>query len=226
MCGRFTLTADMNILQESFPWLNIPEGLRPRYNIAPTQPIAAVRISRDTKRRELTHFHWGLIPSWAKDPTIGSRMINARSETAAEKPSFRSAVKYRRCLVPADGFYEWQKQPGTKTKIPMYIHMKDRSPFAFAGLWDNWQSKDGSEIRSCTIITTQPNEFLEQIHNRMPVILQPEQYVEWMSQQSDTSLLKDMLVPCAPGLLTHYAVSELCNSVQNDSPDCVIKSAE
>ena len=151
MCGRFTLTADMNILQESFPWLNIPEGLGPRYNIAPTQPVAVV--PNDGKNK-LDFFTWGLIPSWSKDPKIGSRMINARAETLAEKPSFRTAFKRRRCLILADGFYEWRQEGKGLPKTPMYIKLTSGKPFAFAGLWESWNSKDGSNILSCTIMTT------------------------------------------------------------------------
>jgi putative SOS response-associated peptidase YedK len=171
----------------------------------------------------LDFFNWGLIPFWAKDPKIGNRLINARSETIAEKPSFRGSFKYKRCLILADGFYEWQKQPGTKTKIPMYIHMKDRSPFAFAGLWDNWQSKDGSEIKSCTIITTQPNEFLEQIHNRMPVILPQDAYADWIKEgENDPELLKSLLQPFPSEMMAAFPVSTKVNSPQNDIPEVVI----
>ncbi|MFN2190460.1 MAG: SOS response-associated peptidase, partial [Candidatus Promineifilaceae bacterium] len=171
MCGRFTLVAPGEAIAELFDLTDIP-SLVPRYNIAPTQPVAAVRLSQSTGDRELTYFHWGLIPRWAKDTKIGSRMINARSETAAEKPSFRSAFKYRRCLVPADGFYEWQKVNGGKQ--PVRIQMKNGDPFAIAGLWENWISSDGSEIDSCTLLTTEPNDLLRAVHNRMPVLLHPD----------------------------------------------------
>jgi putative SOS response-associated peptidase YedK len=177
MCGRFTLVADPNDLREAFPWVNIPDGINPRYNVAPSQPVAV--IPNDGKNR-LDFFTWGLIPSWAKDPAIGNRMINARAETLIEKPSFRTAFRRRRCLIPADGFFEWKVEPGRKTKTPMYIRLKSGKPFALAGLWERWDSPDGSTIFSCTIITTQPNELMQVIHNRMPVILPPQAYSLWL----------------------------------------------
>lgn len=220
MCGRFTLTVDPGQLQEAFPWVEFPVDFPPRYNVAPTQPVAVV--PNDGLNR-MDFFNWGLIPFWAKDPKIGSRLINARSETIAEKPSFRGSFKYKRCLILADGFYEWQKQPGSKTKIPMYIHLKDRAPFAFAGLWDSWNSKDGSEIKSCTIITTQPNELVEQIHNRMPVILSPEGYAAWIQEgENDPELLKSLLHPYPSEEMAAYPVSTKVNSPQNDTPEVII----
>ena len=220
MCGRFTLTVDPGQLQEAFPWVDIPDGLTPRYNIAPSQPVAVVP---NDGRNRLDFFNWGLIPFWAKDPKIGNRMINARSETIAEKPSFRGSFKYKRCLILADGFYEWRKDPGTKSKTPIYIHMKDRSPFAFAGLWDNWNSKDGSEIRSCTIITTQPNELLEQIHNRMPVILPPSGYGAWLKEgENDLDLLHSLLNPYPSEEMAAFPVSKQVNSPQNDTPEVIL----
>ena len=220
MCGRFTLTVDPGQLQEAFPWVDIPDGLTPRYNIAPSQPVAVVP---NDGRNQLDFFNWGLIPFWAKDPKIGNRMINARSETIAEKPSFRGSFKYKRCLILADGFYEWRKDPGTKSKTPIYIHMKNRSPFAFAGLWDNWNSKDGSEIRSCTIITTQPNELLEQIHNRMPVILPPSGYEAWLKEgENDPDLLHSLLNPYPSEEMAAFPVSKQVNSPQNDFPEVIL----
>ena len=171
MCGRFTLTIDPAHLQAAFPWAVIPNDLAPRYNIAPSQPVAVIPNTGDNT---LSMYKWGLIPSWSKDPSIGERMINARSETLAEKPSFRNAYRRRRCLILADGFFEWKQSPGMKSKQPIYIRLIDARPFAFAGLWEIWSAPDGSELRTCTIITTQPNSLLESIHNRMPVILNPE----------------------------------------------------
>lgn len=168
MCGRFTLTVDPADLQDTFGDYVFPSQFAPRFNISPTQPVLA--IPNDGKNKA-DFFMWGLIPSWAKDPTIGSRLINARGETLAEKPSFRGSFKYKRCLILADGFYEWKTQPGSKIKTPYFIYMKDRKPFVFAGLWDTWNSPDGSSVRSCTIITTEPNELMSTLHNRMPVIL-------------------------------------------------------
>ena len=220
MCGRFTLTADVNSLQETFPWVNIPPEITPRYNIAPTQPVAVV--PNDGKNR-LDFYNWGLIPSWAKDPGIGSRMINARSETLAEKPSFRAAFRRRRCLVLTDGFYEWQKQPDGKTKIPMYIRLRSEKPFAFAGLWEVWNSKDGSTILSCTIITTEPNDFMRVIHNRMPVILPQEDYQTWLTPgEGDPDQLSEMLRPYPADQMVAYPVSTLVDNPRNDLPQCVV----
>jgi putative SOS response-associated peptidase YedK len=220
MCGRFTLTLDTKQLRDAMPWLAIPEGLQPRFNIAPTQPVAVV--PNDGKSR-LDFFSWGLIPSWAKDPQIGSRLINARAETLAEKPSFRSAYRRRRCLILTDGFYEWKQVPGRKSKIPMYIRMQDGSPFAFAGLWENWQSPDGSEILSCTIITTQPNAAVQDIHNRMPVILPSENYGFWLTpDELAPQKLDPLLKPYTNAEMTAYPVSTLVNSPANESPECIV----
>ncbi len=220
MCGRFTLTVDPGQLQEAFPWVEFPVDFPARYNIAPTQPVAVV--PNDGKNR-LDFFNWGLIPFWAKDPKIGYRLINARAESIAEKPSFRGSFKYKRCLILADGFYEWQTQPGTKAKVPMYIHMKDRSPFAFAGLWDNWHSDDGSEIRSCAIITTQPNELVEKIHNRMPVILPKDGYTDWIKEgENEPEVLKSLLRPYPGDEMAAFPVSTQVNSPQNDTPEVIL----
>jgi putative SOS response-associated peptidase YedK len=221
MCGRFTLTADPNQLRQAFPWLNIPdERLKPRYNVAPTQPIAVV--ANDGKN-QLDYYVWGLIPFWAKDPSIGNRMINARSETIAEKASFRAAFRRRRCLVLADGFYEWKSEPKSKSKTPMYIKMKNDSPFVFAGLWENWNSPDGSNILSCTIITTRPNDMLLSIHNRMPVILPEKAYPIWLDPgEPDQSHLLSLLEPYPDQEMTAYPVSRLVNNPANDSADCII----
>jgi putative SOS response-associated peptidase YedK len=220
MCGRFTLTADPADLQEAFSWVTFPEQqFLPRYNIAPTQPIAVVTNSGENK---LDFFTWGLVPFWAKDPSIGSRMINARSETLAEKPSFKNAFKRRRCLILADGFYEWQKVPGEKTKIPTYIHMKDGKPFAFAGLWEDWHSSDGSQILSATIITTSPNSLVAPIHNRMPVILPESTYQQWLTPgEADTQKLGTLLQPYDSHPMETYPISRLVNNPRNDSPDCI-----
>ena len=220
MCGRFTLTVDPGQLQEAFPWIDIPDELPRRYNIAPSQPVAVIPNDGQNK---LDFFVWGLIPFWAKDPKIGNRMINARAETVAEKPSFRGSFKYKRCLILADGFYEWRKEPGSKTKTPMYIQLNDKKPFAFAGLWDNWQSSDGSEVRPCTIITTEPNDFMKLIHNRMPVILSPESYNDWLQPgENDPTLLQSFLRSYPTEEMAAYPVSRTVNSPQNDSPECII----
>jgi putative SOS response-associated peptidase YedK len=220
MCGRFTLTVDPGQLQEAFPWVDIPGDVPQRYNIAPTQPVGV--IPNDGLKR-LDFFNWGLIPFWAKDPKIGNRMINARSETVDQKPSFRGSFKYKRCLVLADGFYEWRKDPGMNSKIPHFIHMRGGKPFAFAGLWDAWQSKDGSEIKSFTILTTEPNQLLAEIHNRMPVILPPDTYQEWLKEgENDPELLKSFLKPYPSDSMEAYPVSRAVNSPKNDSPECIL----
>jgi putative SOS response-associated peptidase YedK len=219
MCGRFTLTVDPDQLREAFPWLNIPDGLSPRYNIAPSQPVAVVP---NDGRNQLDFYVWGLIPSWAKDPAIGNRMINARAETLIEKPSFRNAFRRRRCLIPADGFYEWKQEPGRKTKIPTYVRLKDGKPFAFAGLWERWDSPDGSTVFSCTIITTQPNELMQEIHNRMPVILPEAAYPLWLNPgEADTGQLQALLQPYPAGEMAAYPVSTLVNSPDNDTAACI-----
>lgn len=220
MCGRFTLTAETNIIQENFPWVNVPENLQPRFNIAPTQPVAVV--PNDGKNR-LDYFVWGLIPSWAKDPNIGSRMINARAETLAEKPSFRTAFRRRRCLILADGFYEWKQDKHARRKIPMYIKLESGKPFAFAGLWENWNSADGSQILSCTIITIKPNSMMENIHNRMPVILPEEAYTKWLEPgEQKPENLSELLAPYPSEEMVAYPVSTLVNSPQNESPKCIV----
>jgi len=219
MCGRFTLIAPGEAVAELFQLTDIP-NLAPRYNIAPTQPVAAVRVAEKSGNRELTHFYWGLIPRWAKDPSIGSRMINARSETAAEKPSFRVAFKYRRCLVPADGFYEWQKLNGQKQ--PLRIQMEDGGPFAIAGLWERWASADGSEIESCTLLTTEPNELLQDVHNRMPVILAPQDFDLWLDPGAQhPGEVQHLLRPYPAGEMSYYPVSAHVNNPRNEDPLCI-----
>lgn len=219
MCGRFTLTIDPYHLQEAFPWAVIPNDLQPRYNIAPSQPVPVIPNTGDNK---VTMYKWGLIPSWSKDPAIGDRMINARSESLAEKPSFRNPYRRRRCLILADGFYEWKQNPGMKSKQPVFIHLKDNRPFAFAGLWELWNSPDGSEIRSCTIITTQPNSLLEPIHNRMPVILPPDAYKLWLTpEEQQPAQLYSLLVPYPADEMDAFPVSKMVNSPEYDAPDLV-----
>src|SRR6266851_6872236 len=164
MCGRYTLTIDVKTIAETFGVAPTIETA-PRYNIAPTQEVVSILSNGSV---HLDWLQWGLIPSWAKDESIGSKMINARAETLAEKPSFKRLLRSKRCLVVADGFYEWRKENGSKT--PMYITLKNGAPFAFAGLWDQWKNPEGQQVRSCTIITTEPNDVLVPIHNRMPEI--------------------------------------------------------
>lgn len=221
MCGRFTLSANSDAIQSVFPWLTIPaESLSPRYNIAPSQAIAVVP---NDGKQTLDFFKWGLIPSWAKDPKIGNRMINARSETLHEKPSFKSGLKYHRCLILADGFYEWSKKANEPKKTPFYFYKKDRQPFAFAGLWETWLSPDGSEIKSATIITSEPNEIVKPFHNRMPVIVKPELYSLWLSQdQKNQKELKSIFETFPNDLLAVHEVSTLVNNPSIDKPDCIV----
>lgn len=220
MCGRFTLTVDPADLQDAFSDYTFPKKFAPRFNIAPTQP--ALAIPNDEKNRA-DFFAWGLIPSWAKDPSIASRLINARGETLAEKPSFRGGYKYKRCLILADGFYEWKSQPGTKTKIPHFIHLKTRKVFAFAGLWDEWHSPDGSSLRSCAIITTAPNELLATIHDRMPVILEPKNYADWLDAAPRTpESLGPLIKPFPARLMEAHPVSTMVNSPAVDRAECIV----
>lgn len=221
MCGRFTLTVDTNTIQITFPWLELPtQQFTPRYNIAPTQPIAVVPNDGQNK---LDFFIWGLIPSWSKDPKIGSRLINARGETIGEKPSFRSAYKRRRCLILADGFYEWIKTPGEKAKTPHYIQMESKEPFAFAGLWEIWNAPDGSMLKTATIITTEPNPLIAKLHNRMPVILPEPAYEAWLAPEERKPEELNHLISAYPAEeMMHFPVSRAVNSPANDSPECII----
>lgn len=224
MCGRFTLTADPETLEQAFALgkstqTSVAEHL-PRYNIAPSQPVAVVTAAAGDGRR-LEYFQWGLIPSWAKDAKVGYKMINARAETLAEKPSFRAALNKRRCLILADGFYEWQRTGSAK--VPMYIQMKSGEPFAFAGLYEFWKPP-GSEtlVKSCTIITTTPNSLMEKIHDRMPVILKPQAYDAWLApgEQAAEQLLP-LLKPYAASQMKATRVSTLVNNPRLESPDCI-----
>lgn len=214
MCGRFTLTLNPDQLQMAFNLSEPPPAdLAPRYNIAPSQAVAV--IANGTSRK-LEFFKWGLIPSWAKDPKIGNRLINARAETLAEKPSFRAALKKRRCLILADGFYEWKKEG--KTKTPMYLRLKEGEPFAFAGLWETWKSPDDELIKSCTIITTEPNALVKKIHDRMPVILPAKAYDLWLSpDELPAEKTLPLLKPFAATQMKAVSVSPLVNNPAFDS---------
>ena len=222
MCGRFTLSVDPADLQAAFPEFNFPAQGGARFNIAPTQPVL---VLPNDATNTADFFVWGLIPSWSKDPAIGSRLINARAETLAEKPAFRSAFKYHRCLIFADGFFEWQLQPGSQGKLPHLIRLKSGKPFAFAGLWEHWQSPDGSEIKSATIITTSPNELMAPIHDRMPVILPQEAYARWLDPTPLFPVdLNSLLVPYPAGEMLAYPVSTLVNSPANDRPEVLVRA--
>ena len=220
MCGRFTLTVNPADVQEAFSPYSFPQQFAPRFNIAPTQPVLVIP---NDDQNTADFYVWGLIPMWAKDPSIGNRLINARGETLEEKPAFRSGLKYKRCLILADGFYEWKGAEGKKVKTPFFIHMKDRKPFAFAGLWDSWNSPEGSLVKSCTIITTEPNELTGIIHNRMPVILHPRDYAKWLDPSPQTpDQLKPLIKPFPAELMDAYPVSTLVNTPANDKPELVV----
>ena len=216
MCGRFTLTVDINSIARAF---NVAPSLQmaPRYNIAPTQNVVTV-MSNGSKHLDL--LRWGLIPSWAKEESIGSRMINARAETLAEKPSFRRLLRSRRCLIVADGFYEWKQEGGGKT--PMYITLKDHEPFAFAGLWDAWKDPEGELLRTCTIITTSPNELVSSIHNRMPAILSADAQEAWLdSGLQDEHMLLPLLGSYPAEAMSARPVSRLVNNPKYDGAELI-----
>lgn len=219
MCGRFSLSASPEAIQELFSLSDAPKSPA-RYNIAPSQPVAAVRATTLGGKRDFTFFNWGLVPFWAKEPSIGARMINARAETVAEKPSFRAAFRYRRCLIPADGYFEWVNTD--EGKQPFHIHQPSNAPFAFAGLWERWESPDGSAIESCTIITTEANQDVRKIHHRMPAILFPQDFERWLSpeDQKGTALLP-VIQQIPEGVLVANPVSKAVNRPVNDSPECI-----
>lgn len=216
MCGRYTLTVDPAELREMLELGEFPPDWQPRYNIAPTQAVPVVTSDED---RKVELFHWGLIPSWSKDPSMSSRMINARAESLHEKPAYRVPFARKRCLILADGFYEWQHQG--KSKRPFYIQLKSREPFMFAGLWDHWASPQGDEKRSCTIVTCEPNELMSTLHNRMPVILDRSTMWDWLDPAANPVALRALLVPYT-GPMAAHPVSKLVNSPHNDSPECLL----
>ncbi len=219
MCGRYTLTCMPEVVAEEFRLEAIPD-LQPRYNIAPSQWVACVRVGSQVQKRGAATLRWGLIPSWAKDPAIGMKLINARAETVAEKPSFQKPFRERRCLVLADGYYEWKRE-GTR-KQPYYIRLNSERPFAFAGLWDRWSGKDGKTIESCAVLTTKPNERLASIHNRMPVILNPVAYEPWLdSGLQDTTRLVPFLTPYPADAMIAVSVSRRVNDPRVDDAWCL-----
>ena len=220
MCGRFTRTADLNTIAERFGISTAKEEIKSspaRYNIAPTTTVIVVN---DDGTRSLTEMRWGLIPSWAKDPSIGNRMINARAETVATKAASRVALRKHRCLLVADGFYEWQQRG--RGKQPFYIILKSREPFGFAGLWEALTSPEGQEIRSCTIITTEANDLLESIHDRMPVILTKDAEAVWLDPTTqDPATLLLLLKPYPAKEMEVYRVSTWVNSPAHNSQECI-----
>lgn len=219
MCGRFSQGTPADILAQLFQLADIPSWT-PRYNIAPTQLVPTVVVTSEHPSRQFRAWRWGLIPSWAKDPSIGSRMINAQAETASTNPAFRAAFRRRRCLMLADGFYEWQ-QLGRR-KQPFHVRMRDGTPFAFAGLWEHWKGPDGAAIDSCTLLTTEPNDLIRTFHHRMPVILDPKEYDLWLDPGiQEPQRLQPLLRPYSSEVLAAYPVSTRVNNPANDTPDCI-----
>lgn len=217
MCGRFALYADGLQLQTLFDLKSVPT-VSARYNIAPTQPVAVISNEQPD---ELTYYQWGLIPSWAKDASMGAKLINARSETLAEKPSFKHAYKRRRCLIPVSGFYEWSLRPEDK-KQPQFIHLNDQQVFAFAGLWETWQSPTGDLLKTCTIITTDANDKLQPYHHRQPVILSQTDYALWLSQEEmQPERLNPLLTAYPSEKIAIYPVGKDVNRITNDNPSLI-----
>lgn len=217
MCGRFTTQADPQALAALFGAAFQAEGLKTSYNVAPLQKVPVVL--KEDGARVLRAFQWGLVPSWAKEPSIGNRLINARGETLAEKPAFRQAFRKRRCLILADGFFEWKAGPSRK--VPHFIRVSGREVFAFAGIWERWQAAEGEPLLSCAIVTTAANAFMAPLHARMPVILPAEAEDLWLDPTAAGEALAALLVPYA-GEMAAHAVSTLVNSPRNDRPECVL----
>lgn len=219
MCGRYSLRTPPDLLIRAFGLSEIPP-LEPRYNIAPTQPLPVIRLNHETRRRECLLMRWGLVPFLADDPKTGYRTINAKAETAAKSPAYRAAFRYRRCLVPADGFYEWKREG--RSKQPMYIHRKDDRPFAFAGLWEHWEKGRGNPIETYTILTTDPNDLVRAIHDRMPVIMNPDDYAQWLDPAlHDPKLVQPLLRPYPSTDLIADPVGTRINNPRYDGPGCL-----
>jgi putative SOS response-associated peptidase YedK len=225
MCGRFTLKTKAKSLAHLFHLSEVPT-LEPRYNIAPTQPVPAVRQKAEGDGRELVFLRWGLVPSWAKDPKdSAAKCINARAETVADKPTFRAAFRQRRCLIPADGFYEWKALGPGKKKQPFCFTLKNGRAVAFAGLWEGWHGADGEALQTCTILTTEANGAVRPVHERMPVILDPRDYGPWLDPRLRApGELLELLQSSAGGLVS-YPVSTRVNSAQHDDPGCIEPAA-
>jgi putative SOS response-associated peptidase YedK len=219
MCGRYRLSRRKQVVEEYFDTEPAEHDWNPRYNIAPTQPVPVIRQHPRAPVRELSLVRWGLIPSWSGDPSGAAAMINARSETAATKPIFRDALRFRRCLIPADGFYEWQRT--RKAKQPFCIEVNAGELFAFAGIWDRWKDARGSVVETCSILTTTPNAVTAPIHDRMPVILDPDGYDLWLDPgMRDPSVASELLKPYDARLMRAYPVSTRINHVANDDAAC------
>ena len=219
MCGRYRLSRRKQIVEEYFDSVSGEEDWTPRYNIAPTQLVPVIRQNPKEPIRELSLMRWGLIPSWAKDSSVAALMINARSETAGTKPAFRDPLKSRRCLIPADGFYEWQTMG--KSKQPYCFEVDKGELFAFAGLWDRWKDASGDWAKTCSILTTTPNAVISTVHDRMPVILKPDNYDLWLDPgMTDAVEVSNLLKPFDAGLMRSYPVSTRINHVANDDEEC------
>lgn len=219
MCGRFVVKSSKKELREAFPDLELPEQLDARFNVAPTQQVLAVTSDAPSQARWL---RWGLIPHWAKDPHIGNKMVNARAEGIAERPAYRAAFKRRRCAILADGFYEWQKQPRSKHKQPWLFTRKGQAPFAFAGLFEVWRPPEGGEpIQTCTIITTDANDLVRAVHDRMPVVLKPEQLGTWLRTDLPDEEAERLLAPFPADEMDARPVSPAVNSATHEGPDCL-----
>jgi putative SOS response-associated peptidase YedK len=219
MCGRYRLSRRKQIIEEHFDAVSGEEDWGPRYNIAPTQPIPVIRQNPKEPVREFSLMRWGLVPSWAKDASGAAGMINARSETAATKPAFRDPLKFRRCLIPADGFYEWMRTG--KAKQPYCFEVSDGELFAFAGLWDRWKDPSGNWIKTCSILTTIPNAVTSTVHDRMPVILDPDSYDLWLDPgMQDVAAASELLNPDDARLMRCHPVSTRINHVANDDEEC------
>ena len=219
MCGRYRLSRRKQVVEEYFDTALVERDWNPRYNIAPTQNVPIIRQNPKEPIREMSFVRWGLIPSWAKDSSVAAKMINARSETASMKPAFRDALKFRRCLIPADAFYEW-KRIG-KSKQPYCFEVNEGELFAFAGLWDRWKYPSGQWVKSCSILTTTPNAVTAAVHDRMPVILDPDAYDLWLDPgMTNEAAASDMLKPYDARLMRRYPVSTRINQVANDDEEC------
>jgi len=219
MCGRFTLHIPPELLAEIFGLTSTP-FYPASYNVAPSQQVPVIRGMADNGQRELALLRWGLVPSWARDPSIGSRMINARAETIQEKPAFRHAIRYRRCIVPASGFFEWQVEGGQKQ--PLYLRIRESSIMGLAGIWEEWKTPEAALLETFAILTTTSNRLIEPIHDRMPVILHPREYDLWLDREvTDPEKLKRLYHPYLSELLEICRVSDLVNSPRNNSPACI-----
>ena len=226
MCGRYSLQWDTDELARHFAVVVSMPRIEPRYNIAPTQPVLILHDDGDRRRRLARYVRWGLVPFWAKDPSIGGRMINARCEGIEGKPAFRAAMKYRRCIVPAAGFYEWARTDAGG-KQPYYFRYEEARPLAFAGLYEHWQDENGNELDTCTIITTEANCLLAKVHHRMPVLLQPESYDPWLNVATqDAGAVTDLLGPAPAETMIGYPVSRRVNSPANDDAALIEREGE